>query len=325
VIKELNSLAEIGQLPVEIAPIILATIANYKDPAISQEASKILEVATDQANTDLSQSITKTLVENNEELGNKLPPRVYIQMASNDQRPRAAKIGAELRRKEFVVPNFEVVGQRAPERNELRYYKSATGPDPVEIIQTLKAVDRQDWFAVALPPSIKVRPGHFEIWLAPSPASEQPTPTDSSIETLLPPEGAGYTTFNRETGGADQFGRETTINVIKELGRLWAPKHPNTPFAVGDISRRGGGPFPPYASHREGREFDIRPLTNNGRNETTNIGASNYSSDLTAELINLIKERFPGTVIFFNDPAIIQKELAKSLAGHDNKIHVRLP
>lgn len=144
-----------------------------------------------------------------------------------------------------------------------------------------------------------------------------------SVETVLPEQGIGYVTFNREPGGRDQVGRPSTIRLIQQLGEAWNERHLTVPIAIGDISRRGGGPFPPHASHKDGRDVDIRPLTNNGRNEPTNIGTTNFSHALTRELILLIREKFDPEVIFFNDPLTIEEGLTRRAAGHHNHLHVR--
>ncbi|HJR06840.1 MAG TPA: penicillin-insensitive murein endopeptidase [Pyrinomonadaceae bacterium] len=145
----------------------------------------------------------------------------------------------------------------------------------------------------------------------------------TSVETVLPESGIGFVTFNREPGGRDQVGRASTIRAIQHLGELWHERHPTIPLAVGDISRRGGGPFPPHASHKDGRDADFRPLTNNGRNEPTNIDAANFSHALTRELILLIREAVNPEVIFFNDPLTIQEGLTRRAQGHHNHLHVR--
>jgi peptidoglycan hydrolase-like protein with peptidoglycan-binding domain len=147
--------------------------------------------------------------------------------------------------------------------------------------------------------------------------------TSTSVDTVLPASGIGYTTYNREPGGADQVGRASTIRHIQELGELWAGAHPNRVIAVGDISRRGGGPFPPHATHKDGMDVDVRPLTNNGVNEPTNIGAANFSHEATREMILLIRDKFDIEVVFFNDPLTIQEGLTKHAKGHDNHVHVR--
>ncbi len=146
-----------------------------------------------------------------------------------------------------------------------------------------------------------------------------------TIDTLLSESGVGYTTYNREPGGADQYGRTSTIRAILELGVAWASKYPKVPFAVGDISQKGGGPFPPHGGHRDGRQVDIRPLTKDGVNEPTNIGALNYSSELTRELILMIKQMFPGATISFNDPQLVNEGLTKRAQGYGNHLHVQFP
>ena len=145
----------------------------------------------------------------------------------------------------------------------------------------------------------------------------------TSVETVLPESGVGYVTFNREPGGRDQVGRAATIRAVQQLGELWHERHPTIPVGVGDISRRGGGPFPPHASHRDGRDVDLRPLTNNGRNEPTNVGASNFSHALTRELILVLRDALNPEAIFFNDPLTIQEGLTRRAAGHENHLHVR--
>jgi peptidoglycan hydrolase-like protein with peptidoglycan-binding domain len=145
----------------------------------------------------------------------------------------------------------------------------------------------------------------------------------TSVETVLPESGVGYVTFNREPGGRDQFGRASTVRSVQHLGELWHDRHPTVPIAVGDMSRRGGGPFPPHDSHTDGRDADIRPLTNNGVNEPTNIGAANFSHALTRELIVLIRDALSPEVIFFNDRLTIQDGLTRHAEGHHNHLHVR--
>ena len=147
--------------------------------------------------------------------------------------------------------------------------------------------------------------------------------TTSTVDSVLPESGIGYTTYNREPGGADQVGRAATIRHIQELGELWSAKHPSRPIAIGDISRRGGGPFPPHATHKDGLDVDMRPLTNNGVNEPTNTGAANFSHEQTRELILLIKNNFDIEVVFFNDPLTIKEGLTRHAKGHENHVHVR--
>ncbi len=143
------------------------------------------------------------------------------------------------------------------------------------------------------------------------------------VDKILPAVGSGYVTYRREPGGADQYGRASTIRAIQELGEAWAVRHARPRLAIGDISRRGGGPFPPHRSHQSGTDVDIRPLTNNGIEEATNVQAANYSRTLTRELLQLIKEKFPGVTVLFNDQRLISEGLSRKAPGHDNHMHVR--
>jgi len=148
---------------------------------------------------------------------------------------------------------------------------------------------------------------------------------DPAIATLLPERGPGFTTFEREPGGADQYARAETVRALLDLGAAWAARHPDLPLAFGDLSRRGGGPLLPHADHQNGREVDIRPLTDNGLGEPTNIYAPNYSPALTRELVELIKQKRPDAVIRFNDPALVAAGLTRKTSGHNDYLHVLFP
>lgn len=152
-----------------------------------------------------------------------------------------------------------------------------------------------------------------------------PPISSTSVETVLPESGLGYTTYNREPGGADQYGRASTIRAIESIAEAWAGHHPTQPIAVGDISLRRGGPFHPHKSHVDGRDVDFRPLTNNGVNEPTDIKAMNYSHSLTREFVLLVREIYPAATILFNDPRLLKEKLTKQATGHGNHLHVRFP
>jgi hypothetical protein len=148
---------------------------------------------------------------------------------------------------------------------------------------------------------------------------------DPAIVTPLPERGPGCTTYNREAGGANQYGRAETVRAVLDRCAAWAARRAGVPLAIGDLSRRGGGPFPPHADHQNGREVDIRPLTNDGLGGPTNIFAPNYSPELTRELVELIKQKRPDAVIRFNDPRLVADGLARQAFGHDDYLHVLFP
>ncbi len=161
---------------------------------------------------------------------------------------------------------------------------------------------------------------------APTPPPLVPVADSTRVDTVLPESGKGFTTYKREQGGADQYGRASTIRSIMDIAEAWCEQHPDLRLQFGDISRRGGGSFdPPHKAHQRGLEVDIRPITNNGREEPTSIHVMNYSHELTRELAQLIKEKFPAATIFFNDERLIGLNLTSPLSGHDNHLHLRFP
>jgi peptidoglycan hydrolase-like protein with peptidoglycan-binding domain len=103
-------------------------------------------------------------------------------------------------------------------------------------------------------------------------------PTSTGIDFVLPISGEGYTTYNREQNGADQFGLESTINAIIALSRKWFFLHPEVRLQIGDISRKGGGRFPPHASHKNGRDVDVRPIRKDNRMDAVSVGEAQYDS-----------------------------------------------
>jgi len=144
----------------------------------------------------------------------------------------------------------------------------------------------------------------------------------AAIDTVLPESGRGFTTFNREPGGADQVGLASTILAIQTIGAAWAVGH-DFPIFVGDISRRGGGSFPPHSAHKDGRDVDLRPFRHHGEPGPTNIHEPSYDHALTRELVVLIRQKFAGVAILFNDPLLVADNLTRRFAGHDNHLHVR--
>ena len=119
--------------------------------------------------------------------------------------------------------------------------------------------------------------------------------------------------------------RAATISAIINIGLEWKRQHPQVPFSVGQISKKGGGPFPPYVTHRDGRDFSLRPLRNDGLNQPVAITDPNYSSALTRELVVLIKRMYPNAKIFFDDLALVSEGLTQFVTGNNNHLSVRLP
>jgi conjugal transfer mating pair stabilization protein TraG len=156
----------------------------------------------------------------------------------------------------------------------------------------------------------------------PAPAGEW-TPI-AEINTVLPESGTGFRTYNRERDGVDQVGRPGFIDQLTSLGEEWAGRS-EVPFQVGDISRRGGGPFPPHSGHQNGNEADLRPFRKDGAMLPVTYTDANYSQAMTRAWCQMVKEKHPDAVILFNDPALIREGLTRHYKGHHNHLHLRIP
>jgi hypothetical protein len=147
---------------------------------------------------------------------------------------------------------------------------------------------------------------------------------DTGAYTVLPESGTGFVGYNRERGGADQYGTAWTIAAIIELAGLWFEICPGVPVQIGDISRRGGGAFPPHSSHRNGRDFDVRPIRRDGKLLPCTIKDANYDQARTEMFVRLVRRKFPQATIYFNDRNLINKGLTERCPGHENHLHFRL-
>src|ERR1051325_8118806 len=91
----------------------------------------------------------------------------------------------------------------------------------------------------------------------------------------LEPGDEGYYSYEPKR---NQYGHETTLNVIRDVAAKWAQTHPENPFGVGDISVEQGGPMTGHPSgHKMGLEVDIRLMRNDGNLKGTNWHNPEYS------------------------------------------------
>jgi hypothetical protein len=147
---------------------------------------------------------------------------------------------------------------------------------------------------------------------------------DPAVSDQLAAEGPGYLLFDRQAESA--YGRPQMVDFVRAVAAEWARRHPDLRLVVGDLSLRGGGPFPAHgADHQDGREADIWPPTGDGRPEPTNIYAPNYSRELTAELVRLMRQLNPAAVVYFDDPDLVSAGLVRASLDHSNHLHVLLP
>lgn len=213
-VRGLTELDKKGNLPRDLVQVIVAVTANEKDQEISKEANyfygSLKELnAVQQTNSELTKSIIATAQEKNSLLTENrqiegLPPRVYFQLANNNQRARADKIADAVKQLGFIVPPYEIVEKGTPRNNELRWYRATDGSDQVysdsrqKALARVKEVDGLGWTLVGLQPSNSVRPGTLELWFAgdaPPVASPSPSPTPTAT-----PEVTLRLTFQNEQG-----------------------------------------------------------------------------------------------------------------------------
>lgn len=145
-----------------------------------------------------------------------------------------------------------------------------------------------------------------------------------AIQFVLPESGPGFCGYNRERNGRDQYGTRETIEAIKRIGAEWFKSESNCPVQIGDISRQGGGNFPPHATHKDGKAFDARPVRTDSKMLPVTIFEGVYDRARTAKLFRLIKQLIPTSSILFNDKELIRLKLCKRAKGHDNHFHVFL-
>ena len=199
-LKKLNEqTSEDGKLQRALIPIIVAVTANDPDKEVSTAASYFYDALTDikevqRSQSALTNSIVKTAEEKNAVLtetppSTSVPPRLYFQLANQNQRARADKLAGALRAIGFIIPAYEVVGGRATGRNELRWYLPANESDLPSItanrdkaLQKIREIDGPNWVPQQLKPSTSVRPNHYELWFA-SDRAATPTPTATATPT----------------------------------------------------------------------------------------------------------------------------------------------
>lgn len=185
-LDELDTLIKQGKVSTKVGAAIFNIALADSDQQVVNKTVEVYQTAS-QTNRELSQTVSVTdHVDPRVTQKLNLPPRFYIQIASKEQDERAKKIKDVLTQKGYVVPPFEIVGdRRASKTNELRYYNlSETGDaKPDNLVALLRSVDGNRWSAKYIENSGKVRPGHFELWLAPD--ASQTSPDKSSKDGRL--------------------------------------------------------------------------------------------------------------------------------------------
>jgi hypothetical protein len=106
----------------------------------------------------------------------------------------------------------------------------------------------------------------------------------------LPP-GTGYYQFpGTDAPNTDDWGGcESTSAVIAAVGEEWGGHGHGARMGIGDISRQGGGAFPPHTCHQNGLDIDARYMRADETEQPLDLSTSpaDYSRPLTLELLQI--------------------------------------
>lgn len=141
------------------------------------------------------------------------------------------------------------------------------------------------------------------------------------------PDGIGYHSYvNRSR----QYACPKMIECLQNVGLMFFLET-GIEFGVGDISKQGGGKFPPHKSHQQGVDVDIRPIRKDCAQKGVKVGDKQYDRELTALLVYLFYMLCDVSVIGFQDPTLerevewfMGRSIIRPWMGHANHLHVRL-
>lgn len=142
----------------------------------------------------------------------------------------------------------------------------------------------------------------------------------AKIESLIPESGVGFRTNNRTNNS--HFATQVVHDLLIKIAGMWHDLHPDNPISIGQLSHKGGGPFPPHHQHQLGVEADMRLLSKNGQDLILNFNSAEYSQDLTREFVKLLRANARMHRVFFNDPKLIAEGLTSQAAGHNDHLHL---
>ncbi len=133
----------------------------------------------------------------------------------------------------------------------------------------------------------------------------------------LPRSGPGFKTH---TSADRQWGQARMINGLQALGRFYnyAAGRGNTNY--GDISKYGGGYFPPHSSHRNGTDCDMSMMNNAGVAQPGLTIYGGYSPYYTGKLVWCMRNMREWSVrcVLFNG----RISGVSWYTGHDNHLHL---
>ena len=132
----------------------------------------------------------------------------------------------------------------------------------------------------------------------------------------LPRSGTGFKTH---TSADRQWGQARLVNALVSLGKAWNYTHHGHTLIYGDMSKYGGGYFPPHQTHQTGLDCDMSMI--NGAADAQpglTIYSGWYSRFYTGQLVWWMYQRGGVRVIYFNDRGVGGTTWC---TGHDNHLH----
>lgn len=142
----------------------------------------------------------------------------------------------------------------------------------------------------------------------------------AKIESEIPVSGVGFRTNNRTNNS--HFATQVIHDLLIKIAGMWHELQPDHPISIGQLSHKGGGPFPPHHQHQLGVEADMRLLSKNGEDLMLNFESPQYSRDLTRKFVTLLRANANMHRVFFNDPKLMAEGLTSQAAGHNDHLHL---
>lgn len=132
-----------------------------------------------------------------------------------------------------------------------------------------------------------------------------------------------YSTMN---GREANWATSSVVAWLESAARIFHERTGMT-IAVGDLSRRFGGPLPGHRAHDRGIEADLRPIRTDGRQCTvrgTYAGSSVYHRNATRRMIRALESASEDrlTWVVFDDPALVAEGLTTPDASHADHLHL---
>ena len=161
-IGEVDTLIKENKLPPDLKSVLIAPALTSTDQRVRDAASQVLALAV-KTDNNLAQHVDQT--------AQQLPPRFFIHIADESQRPQAQQLANFLKKQGYLVPGIQNVGEKGVRNNQLRYFRDSDPgiPSPQEILALLNRANAGKWIlnrVRGFEQSTKITVGQFELWFA---------------------------------------------------------------------------------------------------------------------------------------------------------------